>query len=276
MYLVTGATGNVGQEVARALLESGAAVRGLSRQGARSALPPKVEPVAGDLNDPATLTDALRDVSGFFVLPGYRDLPGLLARARAAGANRVVLLSGRSAADGDLSNAVSAYMIRSEQAVRDGGIPWTIVRPSAFHSNALQWLPQLRTGDVISAPFANVRIANVDPYDIGNVVATALRTDGHEGRTYDLSGPESLLPADRVRILGRVLGRDLTFHAQSDEEARAELSATTPPEYVDAFFKFYVEGTLDESPVLPTVREITGREPRTFEQWAVEHADDFR
>lgn len=276
MYLVTGATGNVGREVARALLEAGEAVRGLSRQGARSKLPNGVEPATGDLNDPASLAAALRGVSGIFVLPGYESLPDLLRRARAAGVDRVVLLSGRSAADGDLSNAISAYMIRSEDAVRDGGIPWTIVRPSAFHSNALQWLPQLRAGDVISAPFATVPVANLDPYDIGNVAATALRHDEYAGRTYELSGPEPLLPADRVRILGNVLGRELTLHAQPDDEARAEMLTTTPPEYVDAFFKFYVEGTLDESPILPTVHELTGQEPRTFEQWAIEHADEFR
>jgi hypothetical protein len=41
-----------------------------------------------------------------------------------------------------------------------------------------------------------------------------------------------------------------------------------PAQYVDAFFKFYVDGDLDESPVLPTVREVLGREPRTFRQWA--------
>jgi hypothetical protein len=48
-----------------------------------------------------------------------------------------------------------------------------------------------------------------------------------------------------------------------------------PAEYVDAFFSFFADGTLDESQVLPTVQEVTGRPPRSFEQWARTHADAF-
>jgi hypothetical protein len=54
------------------------------------------------------------------------------------------------------------------------------------------------------------------------------------------------------------------------------MSATTPAKYVDAFFDFYVGGALDESKVLPTVREVTGRPPRTFTQWVAAHADAFQ
>ncbi|WP_246106676.1 hypothetical protein [Pseudonocardia kunmingensis] len=120
------------------------------------------------------------------------------------------------------------------------------------------------------------RVAMIDPADIAAVAATALVADGHEGRVYALSGPESLLPADRVRVLGEVLGRDLRFEAQSDDEAWTEMTARMPEPYVRAFFDFYVDGALDESPVLPTVEEVTGRPPRTFADWARAHADAFR
>jgi len=72
-----------------------------------------------------------------------------------------------------------------------------------------------------------------------------------------------------------VLGRELRFEGQSDTEARAEMSAAMPAEYVDAFFSFFADGKLDESEVLPTVEEITGRPPRTFEEWARAHAEAF-
>lgn len=62
---------------------------------------------------------------------------------------------------------------------------------------------------------------------------------GHEGKTYRLSGPAPLLPADRVRILATVLGRELRFEGLPDEGARAEMSAAMPEKYVDAFFDFY-------------------------------------
>jgi hypothetical protein len=91
-----------------------------------------------------------------------------------------------------------------------------------------------------------------------------------------LTGPEPLIPADQVRVLGDVLGRDLRFEAQPDAEARAEMSSAMPAEYVDAFFRYFSDGTYDDSKVLPMVQELLGRTPRTFRQWAAAHADDFR
>ena len=278
MYLVTGATGNVGGAVVRALVDAGAEVRGLSRDPGRAGpdLPPGATAVAGDLNRPETLAGPLEGVRAAFLLPGYADMPGAMAEVKRAGVDRVVLLSGSAVLATDTGNAISRYMIESETAVRDSGVPWTILRPVGFMSNTLQWAPLLRAGDVVRAPFAGVRVANIDPYDIGAVAAAALLSGGHEGRAYSLSGPASLLPADRVEILAKVLGRDLRFEAQPDDAARAEMSAAMPAEYVAAFFSFYADGTLDESQVLPTVEEIVGRPPRTFEQWATAHAGAFR
>jgi uncharacterized protein YbjT (DUF2867 family) len=276
MILVTGATGNVGSEVVNALVEAGERVRALVRDPAKARLPAGAEPVAGDLNKPETFADALAGVSAVFLLPGYADLEGLLVRLRDAGAERVVLLSGASADSGDMSNAVSRYMILSERAVRDSGLPWTFVRSKAFMSNALRWVPQLATGDVVQVPFATVRTAAIDPYDIAAVAARALVSGEHAGRTYLVSGPQSLLPEDQVAVLAAVLGRDLRCEALNNEEARAEMEASMPVQYVDAFFNFYVDGALDESKVEPTVQEVTGRPPRTFDQWANAHADAFR
>jgi uncharacterized protein YbjT (DUF2867 family) len=278
MYLVTGATGNVGAEVVRALVATGAEVRGLSRDPSRaqSKMPAGATAVAGDLNLPATLAGPLEGVRAAFLLPGYADMPGALAEIRRAGVDRVVLLSGSSVLATDTDNVISRYMIESEAAVRESGLPWTILRPGGFMSNALQWAPQVRACGVVRAPYAGVRVAMIDPADIGAVAAAALRSGEHEDETYALTGPEPLLPADRVEILSKVLGRELRFEAQPDHEARAEMSAAMPVEYVAACFRFYVDGTLDESQVLPTVEQVIGRPPRTFEQWATAHADAFR
>jgi uncharacterized protein YbjT (DUF2867 family) len=277
MILVTGATGNAGGAVVRALVSAGEDVRALIRPGGdQSALPAGAEGVAGDLNRPETLSAALAGVRTVFLLSGYQDMPGVLAEIRRAGVERVVLLSSSAAPGGDMSNAVARYHILSETAVRESGLPWTFLQPNSLMSNALQWRSQLQAGDVVHAPFADVRVATIDPHDVAAVAAEALTSGGHEGRSYRLSGPESLLPADRVAVLAKVLGRDLRFEGQSDADARAEMSATMPGEYVDAFFSFFADGKLDESKVLPTVQEVTGRQPRTFEQWARAHAGVFR
>jgi uncharacterized protein YbjT (DUF2867 family) len=276
MILVTGATGNAGSAVVRALLDLGVDVRGLVRPGSESQLPTGAEAITGDLNRPETLGTAIAGASGAFLLSGYEGIAETLAEMRRGGIQRVVLLSSSSVPGGDMSNAVARYHILSERAVRESGIPWTFLQPNSFMTNTLQWIPELRDGDLVRAPFADVAIATIDPADIGAVAAKALTSDELEGRSLRLSGPEALYPADRVRILGSVLGRELRFEGQSNEEAREEMGAAMPAEYVDAFFSFFVDGAVDETTVLPTVGEVLGREPRTFEQWALTHAAAFR
>jgi uncharacterized protein YbjT (DUF2867 family) len=272
VYLVTGASGNVGTEVVQALLGAGEQVRALVRDPERL-LPPGAERAIGDMNDPASLTGPLRGVRGVFMMPGYPALNRELARA---GVKQLVLLSGSGAGAKDVNNPVSRYQLESEAAVRDAGVSWTILRPCAFMSNALQWLPQLREGDAVRLQFPAAARAVIDPRDIAAVAAIALLDgDQHAGESYRLSGPESLLPADQLRILAETIGRDLRPEPLSNEQTRAELEQSMPAEYVDAFFSFYVDGGLDESTVLRTVEAVTGMPPRTFEQWAADHASAF-
>ncbi|KAB2347791.1 NAD(P)H-binding protein [Actinomadura rudentiformis] len=276
MILVTGATGNVGSEVVKALVAAGEPTRALVRRPEAVTLPEGVETVGGDLNKPASLTQALAGVRAVFLLPGYEDMPGLLSEAKQAGAEKVVLLSGGSAGIDDQSNAVTRYMAASEAAVWASGLSWTFLRPSAFMSNALRWLPQIQSGDEVRVSFPTVRTAILDPFDLGAVAARALLVDDYEGEILWPTGPEALLPAEQVAVLAEVLGRDLRAVELTNEQARAEMTASMPVEYVDAFFDFYVKGTLDESIVRPTVRDVTGREPRTFVEWANAHAGEFR
>ena len=234
MILVTGATGNAGGAVVRALSAAGEEVRALVRDAGGSRLPPGVDVVIGDLNKPETLEPHLRGVSAAFLLSGYDGLAETLANMRRAGVERVVLLSSSAAPGGDLSNAVARYA------------------------------------------FGDVAVAMIDPADLAAVAVNALRTDELEGRSLRLSGPEAIYPADRVRILSAALDRELRFAPLSNEQARKEMSASMPALYVDAFFSFFVDGTIDETTVLPTVRELLGREPRPFAQWVSANLDSFR
>jgi uncharacterized protein YbjT (DUF2867 family) len=268
MFVVTGATGNVGREVVSDLVRRGAPVRALVRDA--STRIDGAETAVGDLGDPASTHEALKGADAVFLLPGY---PGMADAARAAGVRRIVQLSGGSAGSSDLANAVTRYMARSEAELRETGLEWTVLRPTAFMSNALRWASQLRIGDVVRLPFASVPLAVVDPGDIAAVAATAMVDDGHVSMIYRPTGPAALLPEEQVAIVGEVLARPLRFQAQSNDEARRDMLATTPPDYVAAFFDFYVNGSLDETTVRTTVSDVVGRPPRTFHEWAAANAD---
>lgn len=270
-YLVTAATGNIGGATLRALLERGAPVRAVSRS--EREWPEGVEGIVADLGDPDGLREAAAGVRGAFLMSGYPSEAGVLeALPRDA---HVVLLSSGSVPGGSADNAVTAYHLKSEQAVRASGHPWTMLQPNSFMSNALRWKEQLASGDKIRLPFADVPIAMVDPEDVGAVAAAALTEAGHDGSSHRLSGPEALRPEEQVAIVGEALGRPLAFEAQPDDEARAEMSAQMPAEYVDAFFAFFREGTSDETTVWPTVTDVLHRPPGTLAAWARANAERF-
>lgn len=144
VILVTGASGNVGTELVSRLVSANQRVRALVRSQDQKALPAGVEMVSGDLNQPESLAAALTNVGGVFLLGGYRNMPGVLAEIGRAGVEHVVLLSSRSVVGGNSSNAVVNMWMVSEMAVRSSKVPWTILQPSGFMSNALRWVPQIR------------------------------------------------------------------------------------------------------------------------------------
>jgi uncharacterized protein YbjT (DUF2867 family) len=275
MILMMGATGNVGREVVRALARGGRPVRAMSRSPDAASWPAGVESVAGDLNHPDSVDNALTGAGSVFMLAGYPDPPGLLARMKAAGVNRVVLLSSGAVAHGDLDNYVVRFNVVSEAAVRDCGLAWTVLRPSGFMSNALRWRPQLKAGNTIREPFADEQVAVIDPFDIGAVAARALTDDGHDGRSYRLTGPRAMLPAERVAVLADVLGRDLRFEAHADEQVRREMSESMAAPLVDAFFEFSRGGTYRDDKVDAAAPLVLGRPLRTFRDWAQAHSDAF-
>lgn len=275
MIVVTGATGNVGGELVAVLSARGEQVRAVVRDQRRAALPAGVAPVAGDLELPESLTPALDGARAVFLLGGWGDMAGLMRRIAEAAVERAVLLSSRCVIGGKADNAITRMWLDSEAAVRDSAVAWTILRPSSFHANALRWLPQLREGNLVQAPWPHVAVASIDPADIATVAATVLVEPGHDQTEHVLSGPEPLTPGQQVAILADVLERPLRYEPLPDETARARMAADTPAPFIDAFFRFYSDGEFDDSYVVDTVERITGRPPRRFVEWARTHAPAF-
>ncbi len=121
-------------------------------------------------------------------------------------------------------------------------------------ANALRWVPQLQRGrSSCVPPSRRYRSPRSTPPTSAAVAAATLTEPGHDGAAYRLTGPEPLRPAEQVAVLAEVLDRDLRFEGQTDEDARAEMTGAMPEEYVDAFFRYYADGTYDDSRVHPTV-----------------------
>lgn len=266
--LVTGATGNTGHHVVAELVRRGERVRALTRNPdlAATKLPPGVELVAGTHTAPGTLTAALDGVSRLHitVTAGLAEVgPELVKRAVDAGVRRITVVWG---------GAVGPV----EQAVADSGVEWTRLEPQEFMSNTLGWIDSIRAEGVVREPY-DFPSALVHEGDIGAVAAAALLEDGHAGRAYNLTGPEALTPHERIALLAKATGRDITFTRISHQQAIDRLLATGVPQ-ADAEYVvgWYASPNAESTTVVDTVERVTGRPARTFADWAAEHANRFQ
>ncbi|GLF95927.1 NAD(P)H-binding protein [Streptomyces yaizuensis] len=269
--LVTGATGTVGREIVRELLERGHSVRALTRDPATADLPAAVETVRGDLTDPDSLRAALDGVTGLHLItfggPYYAPLetgPRILELAREAGVRRITVLHGGGPSP-------------VEDTVRAGDIDWTVLLPVEFMANALEWAEPVRTADEVSEPFTGRLSAMVHEGDIGAVAAVALTTEGHAGQEYVITGPEVLTVRDKTEALATARGRAIRLVELSEEEALARWAAAGHShEVVDFLLSVYRDTPAVGRTVADTVERVTGRPARTFAAWARDHADTFR
>ncbi len=255
MTLVLGATGKTGRRVVERLGARGVAVRIGSRRGK----PPF------DWSDRSTWEAVLRGVRAVYIVytpdlavPGASDdvraFAGLAVRA---GVRRLVLLSGRGEPEAE----------RSEEAVRDSGVEWTILRSSWFSQNFSEsFLVEPLVRGRLELPVGNVGEPFIDADDIADVAVAALTEDGHAGRLYELTGPRLLTFAEAVDEIARATGRQIDFVSITRDAYRDGLAAQgVPSEYVmllDYLFAEVMDGR--NARLGDGVQRALGREPRDF------------
>ncbi|MDO3703282.1 NAD(P)H-binding protein [Micromonospora sp. C28SCA-DRY-2] len=278
MYFVTGATAHFGRQVVEELLGADAPVRALTRAPERAALPDGVDVVRGDLTKPETLRGVLAGVEvAFLVLQYGMDVAPLLAAANAAGVRRLVFLSSGAIIPGAerQPNVIAQYHRDVERAIEGSGMEWTFLRLLFPAINSLTFGMQLTGGDVIRAPYTKAAFSAVHERDVAEVAARILIGGGHEGRTYDLTGPESLTQAQQVHILGETLGRPLSVEDLAPEPVLEQMSQFMDREFLAALFGLMAEAVGKPAPVNNVIEQITGHPARTYAQWAADHRAEF-
>ncbi|MBO3738348.1 NAD(P)H-binding protein [Actinoplanes flavus] len=278
MYLVIGATAHFGRQTVEELAAANVPVRALTRTPEKAALPDGIDVVRGDLTRPETLPPAFAGVeAALVILPYGMDVSPLLAGASAAGVRRLVFLSSGAIVAGAerQPDVIARYHRDVEQAIEASGIDWTFLRLLFPAINSLTFAMQTQSGDVIRAPYTEAAFSAVHERDVAAVAARILTSDGHAGRIYDLTGPESLTQTQQVRILGETLGRALTVEDLDPEPVLEQMSRFMDGEFLAALFGLMAEAVGKPAPVNDTVEQITGRPARTYAEWAADHRADF-
>lgn len=279
--LVTGATGRVGRMVIDLLIDAGVPVRALAHSTESAAtLPANADVVTGDLTVPDSLDAGLRGVGTVFLVwtAPPATVPAVVGRL-ASHARRVVFLSSPHQTPHPFfqqPNPMAVLHADIERLIKSSGLESTIIRPGMLASNSLfWWADAIRADGVVRWPYGAAETAPVDDRDVAAVAARTLYQDGHAGGDYVLTGPESLSQAEQVRIIGDVAGRRIEFVELSPDEFRSETAGSWPRPVVDMLLDAWGATIGRPAFVTSTVSAVLGSAPRSFRQWAADHANSF-
>jgi uncharacterized protein YbjT (DUF2867 family) len=279
MILITGATGNVGREAVKQLLDEGVPVAAVTRDPARAGLPDGAHVVLGDPSRPETLERALDGVEAILLSPraAGQGAAGLLALAARHGVKRAVVLSAVTVQYPAGYRRFADEFRAAEQAARDSGLDWTMLRCTDFASNTLAWVGQIRSTGTVRGAYPKAASSTIHERDIAAVAVRALLDPAHAGQAYVLSGPHSLSQPDKVRAIGQAIGRKLSFvEIPADQVRQGMLAAGLPEDVPDRLLGSLADYAVAPGPTTDTVERLLGRPALTYADWAVEHAAAFR
>ncbi|MDQ3280650.1 MAG: SDR family oxidoreductase [Acidobacteriota bacterium] len=283
MILVTGAGGTVGSEVVRQLRSTGAPYRAAhhSQKKAEAARANGEDAVVIDYAQPETVARALEGVRTLFLLSGgapdqtEREINAVNA-AKSAGVERIVKLSVWGAEGEGFSFAKIHRPV--EQAIEASGLAWTHLRPNSFMQNMQNYLIGTITSQgAFYSSIGDSKMSHIDVRDIGAVAVKTLTGGGHDSQAYSLSGPAALSYDEVAKILSDATGRTIRYVNVTDDDVKQALMGGGAPEgYANAYvdlLRYYRTG--EGGRVTDTVRQILGRDPISFEQYARDNAGVF-
>ena len=278
LIALTGATGAVGSRLAARLAGAGAPLRLVVRDPARVPQLPGVEVRRASGYAAGEEMRAALDGAGTLFLIPAGEAPDRVEQhktaidaAVAAGVRHLVYLS-FVAASPDTTFTLGRDHWHTEQHVRGTGVPWTFLRMNLY----MDFIPSMVLADgVIRGPAGDGRLAAVLRDDVAAAGAAVLTSGGHEGRAYDLTGPEAFSLAEAAELMSRATGKAIRFHDETDEEAFASRAGFGAPDFevrgwVSSYWAIR-EGSL--AAVSTDVRTLTGRDPVSLAEYLQEHPE---
>jgi uncharacterized protein YbjT (DUF2867 family) len=286
--LVIGATGKVGGEVVKELLGRGADVRALTRKQPKpGTFPGAVEIALGDLNGPVSIAEAIKGVDKLFLLIGGENVSVELIQAltayglsKKAGLKHVTYVSVFKA-DQFLEVPHFANKYAVEEAIRVGGMPYTILRPAYFLQNERRLKPELTGVGVYPIPAGNRGLAVVDVRDLAEAAAISLTEEGHNGKTYDLVSSEMLTGPDATATWSKLLGKEITYAGHADLDGfEGRLREKGTPSWLAydlrAMYQGFAErGFSNTEDQTARFAALLGHQPRTYSGFAKELAKEW-
>jgi uncharacterized protein YbjT (DUF2867 family) len=283
MILVTGSTGNIGSELVKKLSETKQPFRTFvrTRSKAQRLALQGIGVVEGDFAKPETFRRALSGVDRLFLLipssphseSQQRDFVEAAVRSKVKHIVKVSQLGADTHARcrfQRVHGAVENYILSSDVA-------YTFLRPNLFMQGLLNFRPTILSEGAFYAPAGNAKVSVVDTRDIASIAAKALTESGHEGKTYNITGPQPLTHTQMADDLTEATGRPIKYVDVKPEVMKEALLRVDMPEWqADGVIEDYERYRLGEAAmVTSTVKEVTGVEATKFMQFAKDYAREF-
>lgn len=285
MILVTGATGTVGSEVLAQVTAGGADTRALVRSPERadSLRGLDAHVVVGHFEDAQSLDAALHGVEvAFLVSPPspaqvQQETAFIDAAARAGGVRIVKLAAIGVDVDGAGGRFVQNHREIGEH-LRSSGVPYTVLAPNGFMQNLLRAAAPVQELGEFRQPGGSAPISHVDVRDVAAVAAHVLTSEGHEGATYTITGPEAVTYDHIAQELSAAIGRPVRYVDADPQEAREGLLSFGVPEWnadgVLELAAWYATGAA--AVVTDEVSKATGRPARSVADFLAAHRGALR
>jgi uncharacterized protein YbjT (DUF2867 family) len=284
MILVTGATGNNGIEIIKRLAARNVQVRAMVRNYDRASAiaVPNVEIVEGNFDRPETLLKVLAGVERAFLLTHSSERAeaqqiAFIDAAKQSGVKQIVKLS-QFAADANSPVRFLRYHAAVEAALRSSGIAYTFLRPNLFMQGLVNFRSTIAAQSAFYAAAGDANVSVVDVRDIADVAVAALTESGHEGKIYDLTGPQALTHTEMAEFLSAALDRRITFVDIPPEAMRETLLGIGFPIWqADGLLEDYAHYRRGEATAIASgVQDAIGRNPHSFEKFAHDYAAMFK
>lgn len=283
--LVVGGTGTVGSQLTGELKARGATVQVMTRSAEKAkSMPYGIEGVVGDLDHPSTLPSLFKGIDGLFlnVALDPRETEKGLAAVNAAKASQVPRIAYLSVHRVEAGAGIPHFKskIPIEKAVRESGIPYTILRPNNFYQNDLGLRDAIMMVGIYPQPIGPMGLNRVDVRDIAEVAANALLQPGHEGQTYPLVGPESLTGEAVASTYSRLLGREIRYGGDDLDAWAQQVQKSLPAWMVHdlrlMYEHFQKYGLPASEADFAQQQKGLGHPPRRFDDFVREIAESWR
>lgn len=281
MILVTGASGTNGTQILKRLASYDTPVRAMIHEKTATIDAPNIDYIAGDFEDEASLRLVLHGVDRAFLVTNSSDRVEaqqlrFIALAREAGVRHIVYLSQLHASKNSPLRFLHYHGV-VEEALRDSGIAFTNLRPNQYMQAMIRLARSIAKDGRFYAAAGDSRISVVDVRNIADVAVAALTEPGHEGKTYNLTGPEALTHAEMAKYIGLAIGRPVTFVNIPEATMREALRGFQMPawqaEGIIEDYRSYRRG--EAADISPDIERVTGTPACSFASFAQESCEAF-